>query len=292
MLKGDTLSGKPSSGSYVNQIHDNISLVFDQAVKEGILVKNPCHAANPPKMDTREKKAMRPEQARALVEALDPAVPRECAYLIGITMGLRRGEICGLSRGDIDFERHVVDVSPQLRRPRQPEGDQDQGGHASAAHPGRHVPGARHPEGRPEGPVRQDQLVPKARGGLPRQDESTPVVATHYGERVTPGSLSRWWKQDSARLGLEGWNFTSCATPTLTLLALNGVHPKVMQELAGHYSSQITMEIYTHVNMEAKRDAVSPCRRSSEPPPASGTVLPEFFHGGRPLAVRKERYAL
>ena len=49
MLKGDTLSGKPSSGSYVNQIHDNISLVFDQAVKEGILVKNPCHAANPPR---------------------------------------------------------------------------------------------------------------------------------------------------------------------------------------------------------------------------------------------------
>lgn len=41
-----------------------------------------------------------------------------------------------------------------------------------------------------------------------------------------------------------------------TLLAMNGVHPKVMQELAGHYSSQITMDIYTHVNMDAKRAAV------------------------------------
>lgn len=38
---------------------------------------------------------------------------------------------------------------------------------------------------------------------------------------------------------------------------MNGVHPKVMQELAGHYSSQITMDIYTHVNMDAKRQAVA-----------------------------------
>jgi integrase len=38
---------------------------------------------------------------------------------------------------------------------------------------------------------------------------------------------------------------------------MSGVHPKVMQELAGHYSSQITMDIYTHVNMEAKREAVA-----------------------------------
>ena len=42
----------------------------------------------------------------------------------------------------------------------------------------------------------------------------------------------------------------------LTLLAIQGVHPKVMQELAGHYSSQISMDIYTHVNMDSKRQAV------------------------------------
>lgn len=41
------------------------------------------------------------------------------------------------------------------------------------------------------------------------------------------------------------------------LLALNGVHPKVMQELVDHYSPQITMDIYTHVNMDAKREAVA-----------------------------------
>ena len=43
----------------------------------------------------------------------------------------------------------------------------------------------------------------------------------------------------------------------LTMLALSDVRPKVMQELAGHCSSQITMDIYAHVNMDAKREAVA-----------------------------------
>ncbi len=38
---------------------------------------------------------------------------------------------------------------------------------------------------------------------------------------------------------------------------INGVRPKVTQELAGHYSSQISMDIYTHVNMDSKREAVA-----------------------------------
>ena len=34
---------------------------------------------------------------------------------------------------------------------------------------------------------------------------------------------------------------------------MNGVNPKVMQELAGHARAATTLEIYTHVNMDAKR---------------------------------------
>lgn len=97
MLKGDTLSCRPSSGSYVNQIHDNLTLVFEAAKKEGILVFNPCDKANPPKMDTKAKRALSSAQAHKFIESLDPESDRQCAYLLAITMGLRRGEICGLS---------------------------------------------------------------------------------------------------------------------------------------------------------------------------------------------------
>lgn len=104
LLKGETLSGRKAGGSYVNQIHDNIKLVFDLAMKEGMLVENPCLKADPPKMDTKPKKAIGPEAAHVMIAMLDETKAREMAYLIAITMGLRRGEICGLSWKDIDFD--------------------------------------------------------------------------------------------------------------------------------------------------------------------------------------------
>ena len=73
---------------------------------------------------------------------------------------------------------------------------------------------------------------------------------------MTPGSLSRWWTKDRANFDLEDFSFHELRHTYLTLLAMNDVHPKVMQELASHYSSQITMDIYTHVNMDARRAAV------------------------------------
>ena len=49
----------------------------------------------------------------------------------------------------------------------------------------------------------------------------------------------------------------------LALLVLNDVHPKEMQGLVDHYSSQIAMDIYTHVNMDAKKKAVVTVSRCS-----------------------------
>lgn len=75
MMRGDTMSGKPSSGSYVNQIHDNITLVFEAAKAEGILAENPCDKVTPPKMDARAKKAVPSDKARTFIESLDPLNP-------------------------------------------------------------------------------------------------------------------------------------------------------------------------------------------------------------------------
>lgn len=67
------------------------------------------------------------------------------------------------------------------------------------------------------------------------------------------------------------------------MLAQSNVHPKVMQELAGHYSCQITMDIYTHVNTAAKRQAVNAV--SSLFPEA--TALGELPALGAPSAERE-----
>lgn len=84
------------------------------------------------------------------------------------------------------------------------------------------------------------------------------------GEQICPSAhahnaqqcpASTWWKRDRAAFGLDGWCLHELRHSYLSMLAEQGVHPKVMQELAGHANAQITMDIYTHVNMDQKREA-------------------------------------
>lgn len=54
----------------------------------------------------------------------------------------------------------------------------------------------------------------------------------------------------------DGWTLHELRHSFLSLASASGVHPAVMQQLAGHSSAQTTMDIYTHVNMDSKRAAV------------------------------------
>lgn len=256
MMQGDTLSGKKSGGSYVNQIHDNITLVFQQAVNEGLLASNPCDMAHPPKMDTKPKKAIHPDKVRELVATLDARNPRECAYLLALTLGLRRGEICGLSWNDIDFNRNIVDISHSLDAKGNLKGTKTKAGLRLLPFSEATKRALLTMKDAQKAQFDKTNTFRKPDEGYLEQREDGPVIAGHYGERVIPSTLSRWWSIDRRKYGLEGYTLHELRHTYLTMLAVGGVHPKVMQELAGHYSSQITMDIYTHVNMDAKRDAV------------------------------------
>lgn len=262
MMGGDTLSGRPSGGSYVNQIHDNITLVFEQAIKEGLITVNPCTNANPPKMDTKEKKAVPPAKVQELIDTFCPTDTHECAYLLAITMGLRRGEICGLSWGDIDFERNVVDVTRSYDNLGNLKGTKTKAGtrllplHPVARDALLQMKEAQKVRFEKNNLSRHQHKATRGKKELILQSKGTPVITGKYGQRVLPTSMSRWWAADRAGYGLEDYTLHELRHTYLTMLAMSGVHPKVMQELAGHYSSQITMDIYTHVSMEAKRAAV------------------------------------
>ena len=82
------------------------------------------------------------------------------------------------------------------------------------------------------------------------------VTADQYGRRCAPGSLSTWWRKHSADYGMSGWTLHELRHSFFSLAAASGVHPAIMQQLAGHSSAQTTMDIYTHVNMDSKRAAV------------------------------------
>ncbi|MFQ9178758.1 MAG: hypothetical protein ACLR3C_01785 [Eggerthella lenta] len=55
MRQGDTLSGKPSSGAYLNQINKTLDLMFRDLVEREVIMRNPIDKVATPKVDTKEK---------------------------------------------------------------------------------------------------------------------------------------------------------------------------------------------------------------------------------------------
>lgn len=260
MMKGDTLSGKPSGAAYVNDIATTAYRVFETAISEGLIGTNPAKSDAPPKRDFRPKAAVKSDQAREFVEALDPTKASECAFLLTITLGLRRGEVCGLTWRDVDWQGRTIRVEHSYDKYHELKGTKTKAGTRVLPLPDTtydallrwkeaqeikfaSINKSRWYDRRAESPV------------FLQQGDNTPIITSHRGERLSPDTLSYWWGRERGEFGLEGFTLHQLRHTYLSLLAESGVHPKVMQELAGHASSQVTMDIYTHVNMDQKRAA-------------------------------------
>jgi integrase len=108
-----TLTGL--SGSYQKVIYANVSSVFTAAVDDGLIPKNPCKAPSVrrPKSDPRKLKPWTREQAMAVREQLPDQF--KLVVDLGIGLGLRQGEIFGLSLEDIDLNTGEIEIRRQVK---------------------------------------------------------------------------------------------------------------------------------------------------------------------------------
>ena len=76
-----------------------------------------------------------------------------------------------------------------------------------------------------------------------------PAPLAHVSHRQTGRELGQIAKQDNVRL--HDLRHT-CAS----MLLAQGVPPRVVMEILGHSSLDVTMNIYGHVMLDAQRDAL------------------------------------
>ena len=263
MRKGDSRSGRPLSATYVCEINETVILLMEMAVKEGVIGKNPCREADVPGRDTKEKKALSDSQISELLAKLDCAEPFDCAVALYLTEGLRRGEACGLSRGDIDFDagivyvRHNYDSYGNLKEPKTESGIRQLplSDFAREALKQR-IAAIVAMYAKPGDPDHCEKLV-KLQDGTFDLATTEPIISDAFGHRMLPQKVGQWWSNHRKKLGLPDFTLHELRHSFLTVAARNGIHPTVMQHLAGHANSKITMEIYTHVNMAQKQQAMS-----------------------------------
>jgi integrase len=147
MIRGWTaeLRAEGLSASYVKALHDRLSQLFKDAVRDGIVGRNPCDGTAPGAGHQRPYCAT-PEQVWALHDAMPPRF--RAAILLGAFARLRAGEACGLRAADMDFMRVVLHPAVQYGR-----AAEDRGVKGRHPHPAQHGAGTRRQHGAVPGRV-------------------------------------------------------------------------------------------------------------------------------------------
>ena len=200
------------------------------AAGEGLAVGD-IAAAPRPKGGESRRRAMTDAEMDGIASALDPSDGHALAVLLCLMCGLRRAEAVALEWRD------VYDGCVHVERADAGDG---------TCTPPKSKAGVR--------AVPIPTALSVAMEGL-RGEPGSRVCLNAFGERITPGALGAWWRWKRASLGTDA-TLHELRHSYLTRLARAGVHPSVMQRLAGHSTMRVTMEIYTHVSVDMERDAV------------------------------------
>lgn len=96
--------GRPLHPRTVGHIHRAAHTALAQAVKWRLIATNPASQATPPKVPTVRAIAPTLEQVGRLIEAAGDREPWPQLLILTVSTGLRRGEVLGLPRRNVDLE--------------------------------------------------------------------------------------------------------------------------------------------------------------------------------------------
>ena len=99
----------------IQLIHAVLHNALKQAVREGLLGRNPVSAVERPKVEQSEMRIFNEEQIQQFLIAASGS-SFEAVYYLALATGMREGELLGLKWSDIDWNKGVLFVQRQLQQ--------------------------------------------------------------------------------------------------------------------------------------------------------------------------------
>ena len=253
------------SAATVRLAHFVLHRALTRALRSGKVSRNVADASmvDLPRLERREPAHLDADQARRAIAAAQ-GDRLEALWILGLTAGLRRGELLGLRWDAVDLDRGVVDVRYTL----EPDGSL---GEPKSASSRRQVPIAdfvvaslRQHKGR--------QAADRLAAGNQWREPVLPVIGGQpitgglvftnpFGRPLPPMVLLRAWGLLLGRAGLPRMPFHAARHTAASLMAEAGIGPKVAAERLGHSSPNLTIGRYTHVSDGQRREAAADVER-------------------------------
>ena len=244
------------SASTVSVFHSVLHKALDAALKWGLVPRNVCDLVSPPHAEGFEIQPLTVEQAHQLLAAAR-GHRLEALFTLALATGMRRGELLALKWQDINFSAGTLQVRRILTR-------------VPTKMPGKGFVEAEPKTQKSQRSVviatfalealkqhRIHQLETKLKAG-PAWEDHDYVFCTSIGAHLIPSNdVLVQLKVLLKKAGLPHIRFHDLRHSAATLLLAEGVHPKVVQELLGHSSISMTMDVYSHVLPSMQQDAIS-----------------------------------
>jgi integrase len=231
------------SASTVQKVHHVLHKALDQALKWDLIPRNSADAVKAPTPAPKEMHPLSVQEARRLLDTAS-GDRLEALYVLGVTTGMRRGELLGLKWTDVDLENGRLSIRRALTRT-------DEGKYVALTEP--KTKGSRRTVKLTQRAVQalrshlERQLVEIEAAGDLYGDDGL-VFATEAGTPINPSNLrQRSFTPLLKRSSLPHIRFHDLRHTCATLLLSKGVHPKFVQELLGHATIAITLDTYSHV---------------------------------------------
>ena len=232
----------------VRYLRGTLRTALNEAVRWGLVARNCAALVEGPRVERYKIQPFTPDEARKLLEAIK-GDRLEALYSVALTMGLRQGEALGLCWTDIDLDRGYIRITKQLQRvhgaPQLVEPKTERSRRTLAMPPmiakalNDHL-------------VRQ--LDDKAKAGGQWVERGL-VFTTPGGTPLDGTAVTKAFHQLLDRAGLPQRRFHDLRHSCATLLLVQGVSPRVVMDLLGHSQIALTMNTYSHVIPDLRRDA-------------------------------------
>ncbi len=242
-------TGAGLAAATVRQIHAIIRRALAVAVKWQLVTQNVATLVDPPSVPRIEVEPLTSTEAQKLLQAALGG-RNEARWIVGLALGLRQGEVLGLWWDDIDLDAGTLRVRRALQRQRakglvftEPKTARSR---RTVSLPAPLVDALR--------AHRSRQLQERLLAGSMWKGVDC-VFTTECGAPIDPRNDYRMFKELLVQAGLREVRLHDLRHTAASLLLLQGVAPRVVMEVLGHSQISLTMNTYSHVVPELKRDA-------------------------------------
>jgi len=228
---------------------------FRDAIRWQALIRNPAQAADPPRPSAhKEMQTWNGAQLRTFLDSIDHDRLRGCWWLLANT-GMRRGEALGLRWSDVDLEAGTLRITRTLiTTDVQRKGSPGMAWGTPKTAKGRRTVALDPATVTALRTHRTRQREERLAMGPGYEDQDL-VVCQIDGTPIHPKSISYQFGKAIRAAKLPRIRLHDLRHTHATLALKAGVHPRIVQERLGHANVSITLDTYSHVDLDMQAAA-------------------------------------